>query len=61
MSVERSRLPFAPAALALALGLAFTAGAHAQSLQELYDAARGYDAAFQSARLACSSENRANA
>jgi outer membrane protein len=50
MSVERSRLPFAPAALVLALGLAFTAGARAQSLQELYEAARGYDATFQAAR-----------
>lgn len=50
MSVERSRLPFAPAALALALGLAFSAGARAQSLQELYEAARGYDATFQAAR-----------
>ena len=44
MSVERSRLPFAPAALALALGLVFTGGARAQSLQDLYEAARGYDA-----------------
>ncbi len=50
MSVERTRLPFAPAALALALGLAFSAGARAQSLQELYEAARGYDATFQAAR-----------
>ena len=50
MSVERSRLPFAPAALALALGLVFTGGARAQSLQELYEAARGYDATFQAAR-----------
>lgn len=50
MSVERSRLPFAPAALAIALGLAFTAGARAQSLQELYEAARGYDATYQAAR-----------
>jgi outer membrane protein len=50
MSVERSRLPFAPAALALALTLVFTGGARAQSLQELYEAARGYDATFQAAR-----------
>ncbi|MBL0091217.1 MAG: TolC family outer membrane protein [Piscinibacter sp.] len=50
MSVERSRLPFAPAALALALGLVFTGGARAQSLQDLYEAARGYDATFQAAR-----------
>jgi outer membrane protein len=50
MSVERSRLPFAPAALALALGLVFTGGVRAQSLQELYEAARGYDATFQAAR-----------
>ena len=50
MSVERSRLPFAPAALALAMGLVFTGGVRAQSLQELYEAARGYDATFQAAR-----------
>ena len=50
MSVERSRLPFAPAAVALAMGLVFTGGVRAQSLQELYEAARGYDATFQAAR-----------
>jgi len=50
MSVERSRLPFAPAALVLAVGLVFTGVARAQSLQELYEAARGYDATFQAAR-----------
>ena len=50
MPVARPRLSFAPAALALALGFAFTGGARAQSLQELYEAARGYDATFQAAR-----------
>lgn len=46
--------PAGPRALAvvlgLGLGLATGAGAQAQSLQELYDAARGYDAALLSAR-----------
>ncbi|MBS0443671.1 MAG: TolC family outer membrane protein [Proteobacteria bacterium] len=41
---------FAPAALALALGLAFGGSARAQSLQEVYEAARGYDASFLAAR-----------
>ncbi|MDT8998998.1 TolC family outer membrane protein [Paucibacter sp. APW11] len=36
--------------LALALGLAGAAGAQAQSLQELYDAARAYDASYLAAR-----------
>ena len=36
--------------LLLALGGGFTASAHAQSLVDLYTAARGYDASFQSAR-----------
>jgi outer membrane protein len=40
----------APLALATALCLGFAPGAHAQSLQELYEAARGYDATFLSAR-----------
>ena len=40
------------AALALALGLGTTAGAQAQSLQELYQAAHGYDAAYLSTRSA---------
>lgn len=48
---RRLRAPFAPAALVLALGLAAGA-AQAQSLKALYEAARGYDAAYQSARLA---------
>ena len=50
MPVARNRLSFAPAALAVALGLAFAGTARAQSLQELYDAARGYDASFLAAR-----------
>jgi outer membrane protein len=44
------RAPFAPALLVLALGLG--GAAQAQSLKELYEAARGYDATYQSARLA---------
>ncbi|MDP3822090.1 MAG: TolC family outer membrane protein [Burkholderiales bacterium] len=40
----------APLALATALGLGFASGARAQSLQELYEAARGYDASYLSAR-----------
>lgn len=45
-------MPFARTRLVLGLALAFGAAlpAGAQSLQELYDAARGYDAAFLSAR-----------
>ncbi|MFT3956013.1 MAG: TolC family outer membrane protein [Piscinibacter sp.] len=50
MPVARPRPSFAPAALAIALGLAFAGTARAQSLQELYDAARGYDASFLAAR-----------
>ena len=42
--------PFRLAPLLLVLAGALAAPARAQSLQELYDAARGYDAAFQSAR-----------
>ena len=38
--------------LGLALGLVAATGARAQSLQELFDAARGYDATFLSARAA---------
>jgi outer membrane protein len=36
--------------LSLALGAAFAAPAHAQSLVELYEAARAYDATWQSAK-----------
>ncbi|MBC7917825.1 MAG: TolC family outer membrane protein [Rhodoferax sp.] len=36
--------------LLMALGCGFTASAQAQSLVDLYNAARGYDASFQSAR-----------
>lgn len=50
MPVARTRPSFAPAAIAIALGLAFAGTARAQSLQELYDAARGYDASFLAAR-----------
>lgn len=46
----RLRPSSAPAALALALSLAFGASAHAQSLQEVYEAARGYDASYLAAR-----------
>jgi outer membrane protein len=50
--MQRLRLPspFAPATLALALSLAFGASARAQSLQEVYEAARGYDASYLAAR-----------
>jgi outer membrane protein len=40
----------APLALGVALGLGLTAGARAQSLFELYEAARGHDAQYLSAR-----------
>lgn len=43
-------LPLRLSPLLIALAGAFAATAQAQSLQELYDAARGYDAAYQSAR-----------
>jgi len=49
-------MPFAPASrltlqpLALAAGLLLAGAAQAQSLQELYDAARGYDATFLATR-----------
>ena len=41
---------FRPRPLMLALSGLFLAGAHAQSLSELYEAARGVDASYQSAR-----------
>ena len=50
MSAPSRRTRFLPATLALALGLAFGGLAHAQSLQEVYEAARGYDASFLAAR-----------
>jgi len=69
MSVESQRLAsnpvrmrrtWRPAALALALACAFAGTAQAQSLQELYDAARGYDATYLAARaLLDSSQYRA--
>jgi len=50
MPVARHRPSFPIAALSLALGLALTGSVRAQSLQELYEAARGYDATYQAAR-----------
>ena len=51
----------APLALATALCLGFADDARAQSLQELYEAARGYDASYLSARaLLDSSKYRAD-
>ena len=56
MQAQRSRpsfvRPLAGARLALALALGFGAAHHAQaqSLQELYDAARGYDATYLAAK-----------
>ena len=50
MPAPSRRSRFLPATLALALGLAFGGLAHAQSLQEVYEAARGYDASFLAAR-----------
>ena len=50
MPLPRPRLSFAPAALTLALGLAFAGTVRAQSLQELYEAARGYDASYLASR-----------
>ena len=49
---RRSLGEFRPVCVPLALALAFAAGssAHAQSLQALYDAARGYDAAYLAAK-----------
>lgn len=55
-------LPFRPslAALAAALALAASPAAHAQSLKELYEAARAYDATFLAARAqADSAQHRA--
>ena len=47
------RLRLAPLSCALIATLAaFAAPVHAQSLIELYDAARAYDATYQSARSA---------
>lgn len=42
---------FKPLSLSIALTLATTVGAQAQSLSELFDSAKGFDAAFQSAKL----------
>lgn len=49
---RRSLGEFRPVCVPLGLALAFAAGssAHAQSLQSLYDAARGYDAAYLAAK-----------
>ena len=46
----RTNLHTKPIALAVALSL-FTLGAQAQSLAELYDSARAFDASYQSAKL----------
>ena len=46
--VTASRLTLQP--LALAAGLLLAGAAQAQSLQELYDAARGYDATYLATR-----------
>jgi outer membrane protein len=49
----------APAAVALAVALLASTAAHAQSLKELYEAARAYDAAYLAARaLAQSADHR---
>ena len=42
---------FRPLSIVLALSAAFAAPVHAQSLADLYEAARGYDATFQSAKF----------
>jgi outer membrane protein len=48
--MKMQRLAPLSAALAAALGALFSTGAHAQSLQELYESARGYDATYLSAK-----------
>ncbi|HEV7913361.1 MAG TPA: hypothetical protein VGP22_06315, partial [Albitalea sp.] len=62
MPASRSRSTFtrpaprmARLALGIALGLAFTAGVRAQSLFELYEAARSFDAPYLAARAAADS------
>jgi outer membrane protein len=45
----------APLALGIAVGLGMTASARAQSLFELYEAARGFDAPYLAARAAADS------
>ena len=52
MNRNRSLTPLLPSALAFALSAAFVLPVQAQSLVELYESARVYDAAFQSARSA---------
>ncbi|CAG1018910.1 partial Outer membrane protein TolC, partial [Burkholderiaceae bacterium] len=49
-SPARRLARLAPLALGIALGLGLTAGARAQSLFELYEAARGHDAQYLAAR-----------
>ncbi len=46
----RSLSPLRLLPLLISLGAAFAAPAQAQSLADLYDAARAYDATYQSAR-----------
>ena len=51
----------APIALAVTLALGLTTGVRAQSLQELYEAARGYDATYLAARAQADSAQYAAA
>ena len=50
LPLRRAAAHWRLALLALATTLCFAPGAHAQSLQELYEAAHGYDATFLSSR-----------
>ncbi|MEO8296573.1 MAG: TolC family outer membrane protein [Burkholderiales bacterium] len=47
---QRPLLKLRPSLMALALGVAFTSSVQAQSLKELYEAARGYDATYLAIR-----------
>ena len=63
MRLPRPRFPFSATAAALVAlsGLGAAPLAHAQSLQELYDAARAYDGSYLSARaLLDSAQYRVN-
>ena len=60
MPVKRRRFPFslprlAPLVLGIVVGLGLSAAARAQSLYELYEAARGFDAPYLAARAAADS------
>jgi hypothetical protein len=48
--MKMSRNLFRPLPIALAVVLSFSSSAHAQSLIDLYEVARGYDASFISAK-----------